>query len=345
MQRFKTILYLSATLVFVVSCKNTEADLLCYEVHMEGVETSILHESGTVEVTFPDHVRSAQDLSATYCISEGAEAYINNLKQKDGNSNNYEEPFEFTIISQDKLTTSTWNIVSYNNDFTKQWGLGGFLKRECSNDRTYDWYIDQSQTGRFSDYNCAPSCVVMASHWQDPYCTLTVEDARALYHPSGGGWFTSDITRCLDDFDTEHSVMALSDYRDSTVNTLIENLEEGNIILMAIDVHYLEEAVNPEERVDKYYETIKLGTGHCIVLKGYKEVDGQVFFEVYDPIGYDYVYGDGSYKGKNRYYKSDDIYTAAFASWNYAFVVLGRNNMKKSHESVNIEEIPDILVL
>jgi hypothetical protein len=346
MQRLKSILYFSAALIFMVSCKNTEADLLCYEVDMEGVEANIFYESGTVEVTFPENVRSARDLNTIYCISEGASAYVNHVKQKDGiGINNYEEPFEFTIISQDKLSSSTWNICSQNNDFTKKWGLGGFLKSECSNDRTYDWYIDQSRTGSHSDYNCAPSCVVMASLWQDPDCSFTVEDARDLYHPSGGGWFTTDISRCLDDFDIRHSVISLSDYREKTLKTLRDNLEEGNIILMAIDVHYLEDAEDPEERVNKYYETIKLGTGHCIVLKGFKEVDGQVFFEVYDPIGYDYIYDDGSFKGENRYYKSDDIYTAAFASWNYAILVLGRGNTIQSEKSVSLEKIPNILIL
>ena len=130
-----------------------------------------------------------------------------------------------------------------------------------------------------------------------------------------------------------------------TTQTLLDQIDNGNIILLAIDVHYLTKAVDSTNRVGKYYNAIQLGTGHCIVVKGYKHVDGKIYFETHDPIGFDYKYSDGSFKGKDRYYHSDDIYTAVFASWNYAFVVMGPGSKKTVTRSVKASEISNILIL
>jgi len=60
------------------------------------------------------------------------------------------------------------------------------------------------------------------------------------------------------------------------------------------------------ERVDKYYEE---GFDHFIILKGYKQVDNELFFEVYDPWGLGETYADGTPKGENRYYRYEDIFS------------------------------------
>jgi hypothetical protein len=346
LNRIITFSFLALSASLLLSCKNTEAELFAFDVNLEETSSIIDKDNGTIEVTFPDHIRTANKLSTDFIISEGADAYVNNSLQISGVSeNNYEAPFNFTIISEDELLETSWHVRSVNNDYTETWGMGGFLHKELSHDKPYEWYIDQSQTGYFSDYNCAPSCVIMASYWQDSDCSYTVEDARHKYHPSGGGWYTFDIEDCLNEFNTEHQIISLSDFRSETLQILLDYLDDGNIILLAIDVHYLEDSFDPEIRINKYYETIQLGTGHCILIKGYKEVDGISYFEVYDPIGYEFKYTDGSFKGKDRYYLSDDVYTAAFASWNFAFVILGPKSKKSSERSVNIDEIPNILVL
>lgn len=346
MNRIITFSIIAVTASMLFSCKNTEAELYDYEVCLQETSTVIDQENQTITVCFPDHIKTADNLCADFTVSEGADAFVRHTLQISGISkNNYEAPFELTIVSEDGLVHVPWNVKPVNNDYTEAWGMGGFLHRELSLNRPYEWYIDQSRTGTHSDYNCAPSCVVMAAHWRDADCTYTVEDARGLCRPSGGGWLTYDIDKCLTAFKTEHLVISLSDYRDETLQILMDHLDDGNIILLAIDVHYLENSFEPGIRINKYYETIQLGTGHCIVLKGYKEVDGITYFEVYDPIGYEYKYSDGSFKGKDRYYLSDDIYTAAFAAWNYAFVIKRWNNKISSERSVKISDIPHILVL
>lgn len=340
---FSLILFAASLLL---SCKNTEAELYSYEVCMEETSTIIDHQNETIEVVFPDHIKKADQVAADFILSDGADAFVNNTLQISGESkNNYQAPFTMTIVSEDGLVSVPWKVHSRNNDYTITWGMGGFLQEELSLDRPYEWYIDQSQTGWLSDYNCAPSCVVMAATWQDSSCTHTVEEARSMHRPSGGGWLTYDIGECLTEFNTEHLVISLSDYRSETLEILMDHLQNGNIILVAIDIYYLDYSPEPGLRINKYYETTQLGTGHCIILKGYVKVDGVTYFEVYDPIGYDFRYSDGSFKGKDRYYLSDDVYSAAFAAWNYAFVIQKPNNRISSARAVKITDTPNILVL
>lgn len=346
MNQLKIYILILVFSLVIISCKNTEAELYDFNVPEKSNSTLIDQESLRIEVSFPDSIKSAENFCTTFKLSDGAEAYVDNVEQTSGISeNNYEKPFEFTVISEDEMISKTWFVRSFNNEYSEAWGLGGFISEEVSQKRSYEWYIDQAQTGIDSDWNCAPSCVIMASRWQINGFSQSVEDARQKYHPEGGGWFTNDIDDCLTDYKVVHSITELSEYRDKTTELLVDKIKYGNIILLAIDVHYLSQTYESELHVGKYYKTIQLGTGHCIVLKGYKIVDGKVFFEVYDPIGYDYTYSDGSFMGKNRYYCSDDIYTAAFASWNYAFVIWGPHGKKNSFRNVNINEIPNVKIL
>lgn len=346
MKRNIALLFIPLAAGLLLSCKNTEAELYSYEVCLAETSTIINQENETIEVLFPENIMTADQVCANFTLSEGADAFVNNTLQISGVSkNNFEAPYTLTIVSEDGLVHVPWEVQPVNNDFTRSWGMGGFLSKTRSTDRPYEWYIDQSQTGWLSDYNCAPSCVVMAARWQDPECSHTVEEARSHYRPSGGGWLTYDIDECLTEFSTEHLVISLSEFRSETLQILMDHLEDGNIILVAIDVYYLDYSPEPGIRVNKYYETTRLGTGHCIVLKGYMEVDGVTYFEVYDPIGYDYKYSDGSFKGKDRYYLSDDVYSAAFAAWNYAFVIQKPNNKISSARAVKITDTPNILVL
>jgi hypothetical protein len=332
--------------VLAISCENTEAELLSFEVLLEGSEAIIDKESMSIMVAFPENAASAEDLCADFRLSDGAAAYVGNILQKRCVSkNNYEVPFSLTICSEDGTLSRIWQVNSTNNDYTVDWGLGGFIQDEVSHNRSYDWYIDQSQTGEWSDWNCAPSCVVMASHWREEDFPHFVEDARNLYHPTGGGWFTEDIDNCLSDFGIDHSIIQLSEYRVETAQILMDHLNNGCIIILAIDVYYMDMTLDPDIRVGKYYNSIKHGTGHCILIKGYKQVDGQVYFETYDPVGYDYIYSDGSFMGKDRYYHADDIYTTIFASWNYAFVIPGPGSKKSIPGTVKASEIPVIRIL
>jgi hypothetical protein len=84
---------------------------------------------------------------------------------------------------------------------------------------------------------------------------------------------------------------------------------------------YVRKETQSDFRIDKFYHTNEPGWGHFIVLKGFRLVDGNLFFEAYDPYSLGNTYTDQSFKGKNRYYRAEDIDYATQVWWDYAIVV------------------------
>jgi len=68
-------------------------------------------------------------------------------------------------------------------------------------------------------------------------------------------------------------------------------------------------------------------------LKGYRNVDGETFFEAYDPYSFGSVNSDYSLKGQNRYYRYEDLAEACLPWWNFAFVIASKG------ENLNTEAI------
>jgi hypothetical protein len=77
----------------------------------------------------------------------------------------------------------------------------------------------------------------------------------------------------------------------------------------------------PERRNNQSGCVITLNWGHFFVIKGYQVIDQELFFQIYDPYSFGEVYSDYTLKGKNRFYRSEDVAGSAFAWWNYAFVI------------------------
>jgi len=197
------------------------------------------------------------------------------------------------------------------------WGLGKNLTGEHSNNVSYEWYIDQINTGTYSYVNCGPACVTMSIKWSNPNFTKTTENARNTYRPNGGWWYTSDIINYLNDNHTSHYVSSLAN-----ATSLINQLKDGNIAILCLDMYYVRyHTKDPEWHIDKFYSTTSPEWGHFIVVKGYKIVDDIIWFEVYDPWSLNVRYSDGSLKGRDRYYRSEDIIKATNVWWKYMIVV------------------------
>jgi len=106
------------------------------------------------------------------------------------------------------------------------WALGTRQISYFTNDRPYEWYIDQLKTGPFGTENCGPSTAIMAALWTNKNFPESVEDARRQYRPEGGWWYTIDITSY---FDQQNIAYDLLRYTDSSQITDI--LTNGNIII------------------------------------------------------------------------------------------------------------------
>lgn len=222
-----------------------------------------------------------------------------------------------TVRNSGGASTSSQSIVLPPLTSSRQYGLGRVTGREISHNVDYVWYIDQGNTGPYSRVNCGPACTVMALKWIDRSFSKTTEDARNTYHPMGGWWYTNNITDYLADNQATHFIESLTQAK-----RLTDVLDGGDIAILCLDMYYVRgHSGRPEWHTDRFYAANSRDWGHFIVIKGYKEVDGKVWFEVYDPWSLDVKYGDGSLKGIDRYYRSEDIMKAVDVWWRYMIVI------------------------
>ena len=185
--------------------------------------------------------------------------------------------------------------------------------KSISINREYDWYIDQGNTGKYSNDNCGPSTAVMAGKWYDEDFDKTVEDAREKYGTEGGWWYTSDITSFLGDYNIPNEIK-----RDVTTQKVIDELKEGNIVILCNDTTYLKERKNNERQIGKFYG---YSGGHFLIVKGVKEIDDKTYFEVYDSNTWGKKYDNGEPMGKDRFYNANELIYSAVNWWDSYIVV------------------------
>lgn len=151
-----------------------------------------------------------------------------------------------------------------------------YIKSYRLNDRPYDWYVDQGQTGKFSDKNCLPSTIEMAAKWIDQSSTIKAEKLRDEYHPDGEGFYESDLTEVLSDkkFD-------FTRFYNVSKQNLMKELDKGNLIITCLKT----EGIPQKEKTDLFYQGSDVG--HALVIYGYVELEnGETFFLNMDPLGF-----------------------------------------------------------
>ena len=222
-----------------------------------------------------------------------------------------------TVKNNGGSSTSSQNITLPPLTFSRQYGLGRNTGNERSNNVNYEWYTDQINTGQHSYTNCGPVCATMAIKWSNQYFPKTSEDARSTYLPEGGWWYTNNIIDYLSDNNTAHYVTSLTQ-----VSHLRNQIDNGNIAILCLDMYYVRNHSGKSEwHIDKFYSTSAKDWGHFIVVKGYKIVDGIVWFEAYDPWSLGVKYNSGTLKGLDRYYRGEDIIQATDVWWKYMIVI------------------------
>lgn len=182
-----------------------------------------------------------------------------------------------------------------------------------ANERPYNWYIDQGNTGTYGGDNCGPSASVMAGLWQDESFDYTPQEARGEFRSSGGWWYTDDIKS----FFKQHKINYEIDDFDGSYE-LINTLNDGHIILLCIDTSYLSEIDETDSYFGKFYD---YDGGHFLIVKGYTYIDDFLYFEVYDSNCWGESYSDGSPKGKDRLYPYDELEEAIEVWWDNFFII------------------------
>ena len=200
----------------------------------------------------------------------------------------------------------------------EEWFGGEVLHKYVGNNRDYDWYIDQKDTGEFSNANCGPSSAAMAMKWMNEEFVGTGEDARNMYPAYGAWWRTNIFFRYFESLGQPYSTMMLERDRDIAIADLKAVIDEGKIAILCIDMNYISREEDPNRRVNRFYD---YADGHFLIVKGYAEVDDLTYFEVYDPNSWGARYADGELKGKDRYYVAEELIDASHNWYQFATIV------------------------
>jgi hypothetical protein len=323
----KVIVFLFLALLSV-SCEkeetNVKLEFLSFSLSQQVGTSTIDNQNGSIN----SRISSAANpdaLVANFVVPQGVTVWVGDELQTSGLSiNNFSLPVIYTLQSPNGIKEKDFTITVTKASQTEEWGLGLNITASKSLNRDYEWYCDQYGTGQHQYINCGPTSVAMAILWADPTATVTPQDARNTYHPEGGWWYTTNIV----DYLTLHNVSWNYFNYDQETSSVKSRLDAGDIVILCLDMYYIRSESNSQHRTDKFYTTNSTGWGHFIVVKGYKEVDGNLFFEVYDPYSINVKYPDGTYKGKDRYYRSSDLFTATQIWWKYLISV--KSNDKKS---------------
>ena len=229
------------------------------------------------------------------------------------------------VVSDGYLSDSiSKSIVLPKTRLIRKYGLGRILEKSQSSDVSYYWYLDQMNTGEYSGINCGPTSVTMAIKWVNENFNKTPQDARITYRPTGGWWYTSDIINYLNTYLVNNKTIPIND-----IQSLCTELDLGNIAILCLDMYYIRSQIFDKWHIDKFYKASSKGWGHFIVIKGYRVVDNETFFESYDPYSWGIRYANDTLKGLNRYYRTEDLDSAVVNWWNYAIIV-SRSTLKSA---------------
>lgn len=214
--------------------------------------------------------------------------------------------FSIFIVGFIKVIGAKTNLKTVN----PSWGLGTNVTEAVSNNRDYDWYVDQFNTGKSNHVNCGPSSIEMVMRWVNKDSSITAEEIRNKYLPEvSRGTELSTISYCLTEKNITNRYL-----RDISANGFKNELKAGNIIIVGLSFGDISYNMINEERVGKYSD---VDYNHYVVVKGYKVVDDKLYFETYDPGSMNYKYIDGTPIGKDRYYLVGELIRAIgwYSNW------------------------------
>jgi hypothetical protein len=238
------------------------------------------------------------------------------------------------VVNDGHLSDSVTKEISLAKPtLARLYGLGIDLKEEHSNNVDYNWYYDQMNSGRYASINCGPASVTMAIKWAKKDFDKTPEDARNSYRSNGGWWYTDDIINYLNQYSINNYTI-----RIDQINSIRDEINSGNIAILCLDMYFIRSQKKDKWHIDKFYSAKSTGWGHFIVIKGYKKVDDEIYFQAYDPYSIGMKYKNDTLKGIDRYYRSEELYSAISSWWSYA-IIISKSSLKGSNYGVDVSKI------
>ncbi len=179
--------------------------------------------------------------------------------------------------------------------------------RDVSNNRPYEWYMDQGDTGEFAGINCGPTSTAMILKWLNRNSLVTGESLRNEI-PANGNWWSTVI---IQNYMNRNGIFYFTHRYNQ--QTLVDAINAGRIALVCLNMSMIERNFNAESNIGRFYDDV---TGHFIVVKGYKYIQNELYFEVYDPFSMGAEYANGIRKGQDRLYKATEFGRAVTNWWN-----------------------------
>ena len=302
---------------------SSETEILSYSISGFSEKADIDATNRNIYLQLPESQKNGTNLCPQFSLSEGAKATVNGVEQISGETTiNFTSVIKYNITAGNRQDQSTWNVTVTNNEYTNNWKLGLFLSDSRSNEGTRPdgWYLQQQHTGEYENQNCGPTAATLAAMWSDATFSKSVEDARnAILTSSVGGeasWHPEDVYNYLQQNNIPSEIetmdISTSGAQQQFYELIKDKIDNNQIVVICLSLAKItqDNSNDPECRVNLYYNSTN---GHFLVIKGYKVVDGKNYFEIHDPWGLDLKYADGTYKGENRYYRSDDLYAASIS--------------------------------
>lgn len=253
------------------------------------VSTKVLIDASSVTIVPWD---SGYNYNENYKLIIG-----DNIESDDGIKIKYTSTMPFTIKS---------NVDSL--------GLGKTETEYVNNDKSYEWYINEDNTGKYSSVNSGPTAVAMAIKWTTSSLSKSIADIRDTYENNGAAWSISDITSYL-----KSSNINYSSCDDISEDSLKKQLKNGNILIVNLNPQYINYNNGSESKIGRFH--VVEGNTYTVVIKGYKVVDGKTYFEIYDSFNSNLNYLDGSPRGKNNYYAASEVLNSLTAESIHPIVI------------------------
>jgi hypothetical protein len=130
---------------------------------------------------------------------------------------------------------------------------------EVLNDRSYDWYQSQQDTGPYSQVNCMPTMAAMAIRWYKEDAAVTPQELRDRHPDVTNGWSIDLVGEALQTYGVPYRQM------EYDRQSIVQQLDRGGIVLVQINEGSLQES------------------GHCYVIYGYRRQGPNLWFVVMDP--------------------------------------------------------------
>jgi hypothetical protein len=349
MKKYEKILQ-TCVLCFIVaicSCKKENNDtpnnmnlsgrnrIMSFITSTQITATTIDTVNQTVSVT-ASYATNLAAVTADIQLAPGATATINGNKFQGGRITLNCNLTPLVSVTAQNGSTALWTITVTPEDM-QAYGLGSVVTASKSLDRKYNWYIDQGNTGPQSLQNCVPSCVTMAAEWADSTFSKTAADARNTYPEGGGGWYSSDATNYLKLANTSNGMIFLGNTVTQTTAVIENCIDQGDLVILLLDNFQFTYNTNTKQHTGRFYPIFG-PNGHCVLVKGYKRVDNQDYFDVYDPDSLGDTYPlSTALMGQDRYYTNNNIFLGTYFWDSYGIIVAPKGKQITIPGAYNIQ--------